>query len=176
MIGSQNLYLVGPMGSGKTAVGRQLGRLLGYPFLDSDHEIELSTGADIPLIFEREGESGFRQRERDMIAALVRRERAVLATGGGAVLDAASRQLLQGHGCVFYLETSPEQQAARAVRTRHRPLLYGVDARQRLAELFAIRDPLYRAIADHVIPTDARKVHAVAEEIVGKFREQQPGL
>lgn len=174
MLGSHNLYLVGPMGSGKTAVGKQLGRLLDYSFVDSDHEIEASTGADIPLIFEREGEAGFRQRERDMIAALVRRQPVVLATGGGAVLDPASRQLLHEHGYVCYLETSPEQQAERAARTRHRPLLHGVDARQRLAELLAIRDPLYRSIADLVVPTDFRKVHTVAEEILTRFRQQQP--
>ncbi len=174
MLGSSNLYLVGPMGSGKTAVGKQLGRLLDHPFVDSDHEIEVSTGADIPLIFEREGEAGFRQRERDMIAVLVRRQPVVLATGGGAVLDPASRQLLHEHGYVCYLETSPEQQAERAARTRHRPLLHGVDARQRLTELLAIRDPLYRSIADFVVPTDSRKVHAVAEEILTRFRQQQP--
>lgn len=176
MLGSHNLILVGPMGSGKTAVGRQLGRLLECPFIDSDHEVEKITGADIPLIFEREGEAGFRQREREMIATLVRRERVVLATGGGAVLDNGSRTMLGSHGCVFYLETSPEQQAERAARTRHRPLLHGVDARERLADLLAIRDPLYRSIADHVISTDHRKVHSVADEILAKFRQQQPTL
>jgi shikimate kinase len=170
MIGSQNLYLVGPMGSGKTAVGKQLARMLGCPFVDSDHEIERATGADIPLIFEREGEAGFRQRERDMIAALTKRERIVLATGGGAVLDAGSRHLLQQHGWVVYLETTPEQQAERATRTRHRPLLHGVDARQRLTELLAVRDPLYREVADLVITTNHRRVNAVADEILAAFQ------
>ena len=95
MIGKHNIFLIGPMGSGKTAVGRHLARVLDYPFLDSDHEIELRTGADIPLIFEREGEAGFRQRERDAIAELSARQRIVLATGGGAVLDPDTRRDLK---------------------------------------------------------------------------------
>src|SRR5579859_2163558 len=102
MVGKQSIFLIGPMGSGKTAVGKYLARALDFPFIDSDHEIERRTGADIPLIFEREGEAGFRQRERDVIAELTARDRIVLATGGGAVLNAATREDLRARGWVVY--------------------------------------------------------------------------
>ena len=173
MKGSQNLYLIGPMGSGKTAVGKQLARLLRLPFFDSDSEIERSTNADIPLIFEREGEDGFRRRERDMIALLTQRDGIVLATGGGAVLSEASRELLAARGWVAFLETSVEQQAARAGRTRQRPLLNGHDPRERLRQLWGIREPLYRSIADFTICTDNRRVGAVADAIAAAFRDSQ---
>jgi shikimate kinase len=170
MIGKQNIFLIGPMGSGKTAVGRQLARLLDRPFLDSDHEIELRTGADIPLIFEREGETGFRAREREVVAELTARERIVLATGGGAILNDESRRELAGRGWVVYLETSVAQQAERAGRTRHRPLLAGRVPEERLAELMQMREPLYREIADMVTSTDRRRVNAVADLILHEFR------
>jgi shikimate kinase len=170
MIGSQNIFLVGPMGSGKTAVGKQVARLLGLPFVDSDHEIERHTGADIPLIFEREGEAGFRRREAEAIAELTARTGIVLATGGGAVLSPESRQRLKMHGWVVDLETSVAQQAERATRTRNRPLLNGGDARQRLQELMAIREPLYREVADYTLTTTRKRVHQVAEQIVLAYR------
>ena len=171
MIGKHNIFLIGPMGSGKTAVGRYLARLLDYPFLDSDHEIEQRTGADIPLIFEREGEAGFRHREREAIAELSARTRIVLATGGGAVLDADTRRDLKLRGWVVYLETSVAQQAQRAGRTRHRPLLHGADPAQRLGELLGVRAPLYQEIADLTVSTDRRRVPSVAEFIAQKYRE-----
>jgi shikimate kinase len=171
MMGRHNIFLIGPMGSGKTAVGKQLARLLDYPFLDSDHEIEKRTGADIPLIFEREGESGFRHREREMIAELSARARIVLATGGGAVLDAQTRHDLKCRGWVVYLETSVAQQADRAGRTRHRPLLQGTDPMARLGELMQVREPLYRELADLTVSTNQRRVPAVAEYIAQRFRE-----
>ena len=170
MIGSQNIFLVGPMGSGKTAVGRQVARLLNLPFVDSDHEIELRTGADIPLIFEREGETGFRRREAEVIAELTARTGVVLATGGGAILAADSRQHLQTRGWVVYLETSVAQQAERAGRTRHRPLLNGGDPRRRLEELLVIREPLYREVADIAITTTRKRVPTVAGQIVEAWR------
>jgi shikimate kinase len=171
MTGKHNIFLIGPMGSGKTAVGKHLARLLDYPFLDSDHEIERRTGADIPLIFEREGEAGFRHREREMIAELSARQHIVLATGGGAVLDARTREELKARGWVVYLETSVSQQAERAGRTRHRPLLHGADPAERLGELLRVREPLYREIADLTVPTDQRRVPSVAEFIAQKYRE-----
>jgi len=171
MVGRQNIFLIGPMGSGKTAVGKYLARSLGVPFFDSDHVIEQRTGADIPLIFEREGEAGFRQRERDAIADLTARERIVLATGGGAVLDAQTREDLRARGWVVYLETSVAQQAERAGRSRHRPLLHGTDPTRRLEELLRMREPLYRGIADLTVPTDHRRVAAVGEFIVQKYHE-----
>jgi len=170
MQGARNIFLIGPMGSGKTAVGKQLSRMLGLAFVDSDHEIELHTGADIPLIFEREGEAGFRRREHEAIAELSAREGIVLATGGGAILDAASRRMLAERGWVVYLETSVAQQAERASRTGHRPLLQGTDPRRRLEELMQVREPLYREIADAVVPTTRRRVRQVAEQILEAYR------
>jgi shikimate kinase len=170
--GKNNIFLIGPMGSGKTAVGRHLARLLQRPFIDSDHEIEHRTGADIALIFEREGEAGFRRREREVIAELTARTDIVLATGGGAVLAEETRAILAERGWVAYLETSVAQQVERAGRTTHRPLLRGADPRERLEELMKIREPLYRATADFVLSTTRRRVPLVAEKILAAWREQ----
>lgn len=170
MIGQRSIFLIGPMGSGKTAVGRQLARLLEMPFFDSDQEVEQRTGADIPLIFEREGEAGFRRREREALASLTAQPGIVLATGGGAVLNPETRADLRTRGWVVYLEASVSQQAARAARTRHRPLLHGTDPLVRLAELLHHREPLYREIADLVISTNHRKVAVVAEHIAEAYR------
>ncbi len=167
--GQASIFLIGPMGSGKSAVGRQLARVLDMPFLDSDQEIEHRTGVDIPMIFEREGEEGFRRREHDVIADLTARERIVLATGGGAVLDADNRRHLAERGWVVYLETSVAQQAERAGRTRHRPLLHGVDPGQRLQELMQIREPLYRSIADFTLSTNRRRVPQVIERVTAAY-------
>jgi shikimate kinase len=175
MQGSANIFLVGPMGSGKTAVGRQVARLAGLPFVDSDHEIEQQTGADISLIFEREGEAGFRKREREAIARLTAQTGVVLATGGGAVLDADNRRLLRERGWVVYLETSVAQQAERAGRTRTRPMLSTGDPQQRLAELMQLREPLYREVADFIATTTRRQVRAVAEEVVQAWRSAGAG-
>ena len=170
MIGTQNIFLVGPMGSGKTAVGRQVARLLDLPFIDSDHEIEVRTGADIPLIFEREGEAGFRRREAEVIAELTARTSIVLATGGGAVLAPQSRLHLKTRGWVVYLETSVAQQSERAGRTRHRPLLNGGDPRARLEALMIIREPLYREVADVTVATTRKRVPTVAGQIIQAWR------
>jgi shikimate kinase len=153
------------MGSGKTAVGRALASRLEMPFVDSDAEIESRTGVDIAYIFEREGEEGFRIRERDVIDALTQRPGIVLATGGGAVLLAENRERLAARGTVVFLDTTLDQQLARTRRSRHRPLLAGTDRRARLQELAAIRDPLYRAIATITIHTDGRAPAAVAADI-----------
>lgn len=172
--GTPNIYLVGPMGSGKTAVGRHVARILGLPFIDSDHEIEQRTGADIPLIFEREGEVGFRRRECEMIAELTARPGIVLATGGGAILAEENRTTLKQNGWVVYLETSVGQQAERAGRTRHRPLLHGTDPAQRLAELMQVREPLYRGVADSVVSTTRKRVNQVAERLIEAYRASHP--
>ncbi len=172
MQGAPNIVLIGPMGSGKTAVGRSVARHLGKPFYDSDTEIVRRTGVDIPYIFEKEGESGFREREREAIAALVALRGIVLATGGGAVLLPENRHLLAERGCVVYLETSVEQQAERVQQGRNRPLISNsnVDPAIRLKELMAVRDPLYRSIADITVRTDGRRVKSVAEDIVRMIR------
>lgn len=170
MLGAPNIILVGPMGSGKSAVGRSLARHLGKPFYDSDTEIVRRTGVDIPYIFEREGEPGFREREREAIEALVALRGIVLATGGGAVLLPQNRRLLAERGCVVYLETSVAQQVERVKHGRSRPLLSNVDPESRLEELMEVRDPLYRSIADITIGTDGRRVRAVVEDIARLIR------
>jgi len=166
MLGKTNVFLIGPMGSGKTAVGRQLSRQLGMPFYDSDTEIERRTGVDIAFIFEKEGEAGFRQREREAIEALTAMNRIVLATGGGAVLLPENRRHLAERGCVIYLETSVTQQVDRVKQGRNRPLLSNVDTTTKLAQLMDDRAPLYKEIADLVISTDGRRVRGVAEDIL----------
>jgi shikimate kinase len=158
------------MGSGKSAVGRYLARLLDYPFYDSDHEIERRSGADIPLMFEREGETGFRRREREVISELTLREPIVLATGGGAIVDPENRRDLASRGWVVFLDTSVSQQAERTGRSRNRPLLHGAEPKVRLAELMQVREPLYREIADHSIATDQRRVNWVAERVMREYK------
>lgn len=171
MRGAPNIFLIGPMGSGKTAVGRSLARHLGKTFYDSDSEIVRRTGVDIPYIFEKEGEPGFREREREAIEALVALRGIVLATGGGAILLPENRRLLAERGCVVYLETSVAQQAERVQQGRNRPLLANVDdPATRLRELMTLRDPLYRSIADITVSTDGRRVKVVSEEIVRLLR------
>jgi shikimate kinase len=166
MLGKRNVFLIGPMGSGKTAVGKSIARLTGASFYDSDAEIEHRTGVDIAFIFEKEGEAGFRQREREAIDALTRLEPIVLATGGGAVLLQENRRHLAERGCVVYLETSVAQQTNRVRRGKHRPLLSDADPTLKLTELMRHRGSLYVEIADIVVTTDGRKVAAVAEDIM----------
>ena len=167
MLGKRNIYLVGPMGSGKSAVGRILARMVDAPFLDSDAEIEKRTGVDISYIFEKEGETRFRQREKEAIEALTVLEPLVLATGGGAILLPENREMLATRGSVVYLITSVEQQAHRVGHARHRPLLTNVDSPEaKLRQLMLEREPLYAAIADFKVTTDGRKIQAVAEEII----------
>jgi len=161
----RSVFLVGPMGSGKTAVGRQLARRLGLPFADSDAEIELRTGVDIAYIFEREGEEGFRIRERDVIDELTKTDGIVLATGGGAILSPLNRERLAARGTVVFLDTTIEQQLERTRKSQHRPLLATDDRRTKLEELMRIRDPLYRSIAAVTVRTDGRPPGAVAADI-----------
>ena len=165
MMRAQNIFLIGPMGAGKSTVGRQLAEALSYTFKDSDQEIQRRTGVDIPTIFEFEGEDGFRNRERQMIEDLVAEERLVLATGGGAVLDAENRQNLTARGVVIYLHCTPEQQYSRTSRDRNRPLLQTEDPLARLRELMEERDPLYRQVADLVVSTEKRGTASVVKEI-----------
>lgn len=173
MLNKRSIFLIGPMGSGKTAVGRHLARLYRYTFHDSDADIEAKTGVDIAFIFEKEGEAGFRLREREAIDRLTRLDSVVLATGGGAVIDPANRQALSGRGVVIYLVTSVNQQIERTRHARHRPLLHGTDSQQKLQELMARRAQLYAEIADITITTDGRRVQLVAEQIQNELRRTQ---
>ncbi|HEX3912247.1 MAG TPA: shikimate kinase AroK [Steroidobacteraceae bacterium] len=165
MLNKSSIFLIGPMGSGKTAVGRHLARLFHYTFHDSDADIEAKTGVDIAFIFEKEGEAGFRLREHEAIDRLTRLDSVVLATGGGAVIDAANRRALAERGVVVYLVTSVNQQIERTRHGRHRPLLHGNDPEQKLQELMARRAQLYAEIADLTVTTDGRRVQLVAEQI-----------
>src|SRR5271165_3224126 len=170
MISKRNIFLIGPMGSGKTAVGRQLARLFRYTFHDSDADIEAKTGVDIAFIFEKEGEAGFRLREKESIERLTRLPCIVLATGGGAVIDADNRRALTERGTVVYLETSIDQQLERTRHGRHRPLLNDTNPEEKLKELMLRRAALYAEIADVTVSTNGRRVQLVAEEIHESLR------
>ena len=159
------------MGAGKSTIGRLLAKELKYPFKDSDREIEARTGADIPWIFDVEGEEGFRQREEAMIAELVTEKGIVLATGGGVVMREANRWALAGNGLVVYLRTSVDQQLQRTAKDRQRPLLLNADPERVLRDLMARRDPLYREIADIIIDTDQRGPKVVVNTIVARLLE-----
>lgn len=164
------------MGAGKTTVGRRLADLRGMEFADSDQEIEHRTGVDIAYIFEKESEAGFRRRETLVIAELTQRKDLVLATGGGVVLDPANRNVLAARGYVVYLCADLQQQRNRTVRATHRPLLQTADPEETLRQLFEIRDPLYREIADLVVETHGRPAKVLAEEIETAFDDPGAGL
>ena len=160
------IFLIGPMGAGKTTIGKQLAQSLGMAFNDSDQEIQRRTGVDIPTIFEYEGEEGFRQREAQAIEQLTQVDNQVLATGGGAVLRPENRQHLSARGIVVFLACSPKQQYERTYRDRNRPLLQNGDPLGKLESLTAERDPLYRDTADYVVSTEGRSATSVSNEII----------
>jgi len=166
MKGAHNIFLVGLMGVGKTTVGRQLARALRLPFEDSDREIEARTGVSIPVIFDREGEVGFRLREKAVIDELTARKGLVLATGGGVVLDAENRAYLKARGCVIYLRAPVEVLVIRTAHEYNRPLLKGIDPHVRLRQLLEVREPLYREVADVVLDTSNRSIRIVTRELL----------
>lgn len=161
----RNIYLVGPMGAGKSTIGRVLAAELHLSFRDSDKVIEDRTGADIPWIFDMEGEEGFRDRESAVLAELSQGVDVVIATGGGIILREQNREIMQVSGYVCYLTASIEQLVERTSRDKKRPLLQVENPRQKIIDLVALRDPLYRAAADFVINTDRRSPKLVAQEI-----------
>ncbi len=160
------------MGAGKTTIGKQLAKFLGWAFVDSDHEIIARTGVKIPIIFDVEGEEGFRRREKDVIDELTQRQDLVLATGGGAVLDADNRNLLRQRGVVVYLCASPEQLYKRTGRDRNRPLLQAGDPQEKIRQLLALRDPLYRDVADIVMETGEESVRSVVKKLMEHLKRQ----
>ncbi len=163
---TRNYILIGPMGAGKSTIGRLLAKELSLPFKDSDKEIEERTGASIPLIFDVEGEAGFRDREQAVISELSQKQGLVLATGGGAVLRPENRQAMRQGAVVIYLHASVEHQLARTARDRNRPLLQTANPEQVLTDLLALRDPLYREVATLIIETDTRPPRMVVQEIM----------
>ena len=170
-----NLFLVGPMGAGKSTLGRHLAEVLQRPFYDSDRVIEERTGADIPWIFDMEGEEGFRRREEEVIDELTAIDNIVLATGGGAILREANRQHLHQRGCVIYLWTPVELQLKRTRNDRNRPLLQQPDPEAVLLRLFEERDPLYRETAHHVIPTTSGNMRKVSDQVLACLGIGDPG-
>ncbi|MCW8879735.1 MAG: shikimate kinase AroK [Kangiellaceae bacterium] len=172
MKGKRNIFLVGPMGAGKTTIGKQLAQNLHLEFVDSDQEIEARTGAAIDWIFDIEGEDGFRKREKTIIAELTQRQGIVLATGGGAIIEPENRTFLAGRGIVVYLETSIDQQLERTRRDKRRPLLQSSDDPEAtLIELHENRDKLYREIADIVVATNENSIKSVANKIVSQISD-----
>lgn len=168
-----NIFLVGLMGAGKTTVGRRLAKRLGKSFYDCDEEIERTTGVKIPVIFDIEGETGFRAREARMLAELVVRSDIVLATGGGAVLSADNRRLLAENGLVVYLRALASDLWARTRHDRNRPLLKTDQPLARLEELYAERDPLYRSIADLIVDTGSQSLGSLAHRLEQQLIERQ---
>ena len=160
------------MGAGKTTIGSQLARKLKLRFVDTDHEIEARTGVHIPLIFEIEGEAGFRKREAQVLAALTQEEGLVLATGGGVVLDAQNRANLSDRGLVVYLDLSPEVLWERLRQDKKRPLLQVADPLKRLREIYVERDPLYREVADIIIEGGGGSSHHLVKLLESEILER----
>ena len=160
-----NIYLVGLMGSGKTTVGKLASKKLSKSFIDSDHVIEESTGVRVPLIFEYEGEEGFRRRETKALEELVKKKDIILATGGGIILKKSNQKLLVDNGLVIYLKADYDLLASRLRNDRTRPLLQGVDIKKKLKVLLEVRDPIYESIADYVIDTKNKRATDIVCEI-----------
>ncbi|SDJ61466.1 shikimate kinase [Ferrimonas sediminum] len=169
MAEKRNIFLIGPMGAGKSTIGRHLAQMLHLDFYDSDHEIEARSGADIAWVFDVEGEEGFRQREAKVIEELTEKQGIVLATGGGSVNSKEIRNRLSARGIVVYLETTIDKQVARTQRDKRRPLLQVDDPREVLENLAEERNPLYTEVADVVVRTDDQSAKVVASQIVERL-------
>ena len=169
MAEKRNVFLVGPMGAGKSTIGRHLADELHLEFFDSDQEIERRTGADIAWIFDLEGEEGFRKREETVIHDLTDKQGIVLATGGGSVVSKDIRNRLSARGIVVYLQTTIDKQVARTQRDKRRPLLQNDDPESVLRNLADERNPLYEEVADYIVQTDEQSARAVANQIINKI-------
>ena len=161
-----NIFIVGPMGSGKSTVGKIISAELFLDFFDTDDEIEIRTGASIDWIFDLEGESGFRKRESEMLDEMVKRNSIVLSTGGGIVLESANRELLSSRGTVFYLSTPISVQVERTAKDKDRPLLKNGDPEKILSKLHDEREEFYKSVSDHIIETEDKSSQEVASEII----------
>ncbi len=166
----KNIFLIGPMGTGKTTIGRHLARKLKMNFYDSDRVIETETGADIPLIFEKEGEAGFRRREQNIIDRLTQQSGIILATGGGAILKKENRRHLKNRGNVFYLRSNLKTLVERTSKDKNRPLLHTDEPTEDiLGRLLEERDPLYYKTADFIIETANNSIHNVIHAIIKRL-------
>lgn len=172
MILAQNVFLIGPVGAGKSTIGRQLAIALKMDFFDSDREIEKRCGVDIDWIFDLEGEKGFRQREQDIINELANRQGIVLATGGGAVVSLDNRTVLSSRGKVVYLQASIEQQLQRTAKDKRRPLLQVEDKESQLIKMMKEREPLYREISDITVETSGSTVRSIVQKITHLLMEE----
>lgn len=170
MAKTQNIFLIGLMGAGKTTIGRQIANELSLEFFDSDHEIENRTGVTVTHIFDIEGETGFRKRETAMLDELTQKKGIVLATGGGAILKPENRQFLMSRGTTIYLYANIDTLMERTSKDRNRPLLQTENPREKLEELLAIRDPLYRETADIIIDTGKDSIRLAIKEILEKLQ------
>lgn len=170
---TNNIFLIGPMGAGKTTMGRQIAKRLHMDFADSDHAIEAHTGVDIPLIFEKEGEAGFRKRETAIIDELTQQKNLVLATGGGAILAEENRRHLKQRGIVIYLQSDIRYLIERTRHDKNRPLLQTANPAARLRELMTLREPLYLQTADIIINTGQQSIRSVINTILDKIKAFQ---
>ena len=161
-----NIILVGPMGAGKTTIGRQLAKKLSKEFYDSDHEIEKHTGADISLIFELEGEEGFRKRESQMLKEIVSNKNIVLSTGGGAVLNPENRKLLSDNGIIIYLKSTAEKLYRRIADDKRRPLIQTDDRLNKIKKILEEREPLYQSLANEIIETQELSIKQITQKIL----------
>jgi shikimate kinase len=171
-----NVYLIGPMGSGKTTIGQRVAKLLDLEFLDSDQELEKQTGASVGLIFDLEGEEGFRKRETAMLAKLVTRNGILLATGGGTVVRRENREMLKSSGLVVYLSTHVSQQINRLSHDKSRPLLQSGDREERLTRLAEVRNPLYEQIADLTFRSQNRGLDSASRAVYKAILAHQQAI
>lgn len=168
---TKNIYLIGPMGAGKTTIGRLLAKSLGVSFVDSDKQIEKRTGVSIPMIFEYEGEAGFRKREAEVLAELAEMEGTVLATGGGSILLPENRERLRQRGFVVYLHCPVDKQLERTHKDSNRPLLNTGNPRQKLQDLFRVREPIYRSLADFIVDTGQYSSRSTVRQILRAYNQ-----
>jgi len=166
MVKSKNIFLIGPMGAGKTTIGRQLAKKLSSQFYDSDYEIEQRTGADIPLIFELEGEEGFRKRETQVLAELVLLNNIILSTGGGSVLSPVNRKALEDNGTIIYLKSTAEKLFKRTAEDKRRPLLQAEDRLGQIKKILSEREPYYLSMADEIIDTHDLGIKQIINKIL----------
>ncbi|MDT8408734.1 MAG: shikimate kinase [Wenzhouxiangellaceae bacterium] len=166
----KNIFLIGPMGSGKTSLGRRIAPGLGLQFIDLDEELERRCGVEVAIIFEIEGEQGFREREQNLLAEVASRSGQLIATGGGSVLAPANRQTIKANGVAVWLKTSVDQQLARLKRDKRRPLLAAPNRRQRLMSMAEQRDPVYASLADVVFESRNRPVNHMAQALERTIR------